>query len=77
MENFSASRTTHINFFFSISQQRNKSLQVTITLYFLPIVLRTTTKHTFIPFYVWSPDWKMMQNCVCRMGHSSTESPKS
>ena len=65
----------HMIFFSSISQKENKSIQLTTALYLPPIVLRMTTKHNLIPFYVWSPDWKMLQNCICRTGHSSTESP--
>ena len=50
----------------SISQKKNKSLQLTTALYYLPIVLRMKTKHKFIPFKLWSPDWKVLQNFVCR-----------
>ena len=50
----------------SISQEKNESLQLTIASYYLPIVPTTTMKHNFIPFYVWSPDWKMLQNVVVR-----------
>ena len=60
-----------------ISQKNNKSLQLTLALYYLPIVLSITTKHNFICFNVWSPDWKILQNVACRTGHPSTESPLS
>ena len=43
--------------------------------FILPSRSTMTTKHNFIPVYVWSPDWKMLQNFECRMEHSSTESP--
>ena len=56
----------HMAHFSCISQKKNKSLQLTIALYYLSIVLSTTTKQNFIPFYVWSPDLKMLQNFVCR-----------
>ena len=64
-----------MTFFSCIPQKRTKSLQLTIALYYLPIVLSITTKHNIIPFFVWSPDWEMLQNCICRTGHSLTESP--
>ena len=47
--------------------------KTTLILPNLSIVLRMTTKHKFIPFYVWSPDWKMLQNCVFRLGHASLQ----
>ena len=59
----------------SLLQKENKSLHLTIALYYLHIVLSMATKHNFLPFYVGSPDCKMLQNWVCSMGHSSTESP--
>ena len=59
----------------AISQRKNKSLQLTSALYYLFIVLSNTMKHNSTYFYVWSTDWKMLQNCVCRTGHSSTECP--
>ena len=34
-----------------------------------------TTKHDLKSIYVWSPDWKMLQNCVCCKGHSIAEMP--
>ena len=40
----------HMTTFSSIPQKRTKPLQLTITLYYLPIVLSITTKHNFIPF---------------------------
>ena len=62
----------HMGTLSCILQKNNKSLQLTVALYYLPIILSITTKHNFIPFYVWSPDWKMLQNVACRTGHSST-----
>ena len=56
VEDFSASSTTYGNFIVCISKKNNKSLQLPIALYYLPIVLRIKTKHNFIPFYLWSPD---------------------
>ena len=65
------------NFIIYFTQKKNKSLRLTIALYYLPIVLNNnmTTKHNFY-VYVWSPDWKTLQHFVCRTGHSSTESPQ-
>ena len=66
------------NFFFHLQYSTEKeSVQLTIALYFLPIVLSTcmTAIDNFIPFYVWSPDWKVWQNFVCCTGHSRTDSP--
>ena len=74
LEGFSAFRTAY-DIFASFPQKRTKSLLLTIASYYLPIVLSITTKHTFIPFCVWSPNWKMLQNFVCRTGHFLTESP--
>ena len=34
-------------------------------LYCFPIVLSIMTKHNFILFHTWSPDWKMLGNFVC------------
>ena len=58
VEDFSASGTTYDNFF---SQKKNKSLQLTIALFYLPMVLSMATKQNLIPSYVWSRDWKMLQ----------------
>ena len=43
----------HITTLSCISQKNDISLQLTIVLYYLPIVLSITTKHNFIPFYVY------------------------
>ena len=59
-------------FFFHLFHRKRL---LTIASYYLSIVLSITTKHNFIPFFLWSPDWKMLQNVVCRTGHSLTESP--
>ena len=79
MEHFTASCKTYDNLIIYFTEKINKSLQLTIALYYLPIQLSMTTIYNFIPFYArsdhWSPDWKMLPNLVCRTGHSSRESP--
>ena len=47
-----------------------------VILYYHPIVLILTTKHTFNSIYVWSPDFKMLQHFVCRTGQCTTELAK-
>ena len=64
--------------YFFIPLKRTKSVQLTCSMLppiVLNIVLSITTKHNFIPIFVWTPDWKMLQNFECRTGHSLTESP--
>ena len=51
-----------------IPQKRIKSLQLTIALYYHPIVLSITTKHNFIPFFVWSPNWENVAKCCNSFG---------
>ena len=62
----------HMTIFSFILQKRTESFQLTIALYYLPIVLSITRKYksSFL-----LPDWKMLQNFVCGTGHSLTESP--
>ena len=54
VEDFSASRTTYDNLSMkAYFTKKNISFQLTIALYYLPIVLSNATEYNFIPFNVW------------------------
>ena len=65
----------HTKIYLSSSQKINISLQLTIALCYLPIVLRNTTRYNFIPFNVWWLDWFFLQNCGYVVQDIPTESP--
>ena len=54
----------HMTIYLPSSRKKNVSLQLTIALSYLPIVLINTTGYNFIPFNAWWPDWKMLANFV-------------